>query len=61
MISKSPEKFWEYYEPYMGKGYFVFNEIILHGLSYFLLLSFSLDKQDNKSYCKSPQKLQYTC
>ncbi len=34
MISKSPEKFWEYYEPYMGKGYFVFNEIILHGLSY---------------------------
>ncbi len=34
VISKSPEKFWEYYESYMGKGYFVFNEIILHGLSY---------------------------
>lgn len=34
VISKSPEKFWEYYEPYMGKGYLVFNEIILHGLSY---------------------------
>ena len=34
VISKSPEKFWKYYEPYMGKGYFVFNEIILHGLSY---------------------------
>ena len=34
MISKAPEKFWKYYEPYMGKGYFVFNEIVLHGLSY---------------------------
>lgn len=34
VISKSPEKFWKYYESYMGKGYFVFNEIILHGLSY---------------------------
>lgn len=34
LISKSPEKFWKYYEPYMGKGYFVFNEIILQGLSY---------------------------
>lgn len=34
VISKSPEKFWKYYETYMGKGYLVFNEIILHGLSY---------------------------
>ncbi len=34
VISKSPEKFWKYYEPYMGKGYFVFNEIILYSLSY---------------------------
>ena len=34
VISKTPEKFWKYYEPYMGKGYFVFNEIVLHGLSY---------------------------
>ena len=34
VISKSPEKFWKYYEIYMGKGYLVFNEIILHGLSY---------------------------
>ena len=34
VISKSPEKFWEYYEPYLGKGYLIFNEIILHGLSY---------------------------
>ncbi len=34
VISKSPEKFWKYYETYMGKGYFVFNEIVLHGLNY---------------------------
>lgn len=34
VISKSPEKFWKYYKPYMGNGYHVFNEIILHGLSY---------------------------
>lgn len=34
VISKSPEKFWKYYELYMGKGYHVFNEIILHSLSY---------------------------
>ncbi|MCI9082763.1 MAG: hypothetical protein HFI70_10795 [Lachnospiraceae bacterium] len=34
VMSKSQEKFWEYYEPYMGKGYLVFNEIILHGFSY---------------------------
>ena len=34
VISKSPEKFWKCYETYMGKGYLVFNEIILHGLSY---------------------------
>ncbi|MCI8862816.1 MAG: hypothetical protein HFI20_10090 [Lachnospiraceae bacterium] len=34
VISKSPEKFWKYYELYMGNGYHVFNEIILHGLSY---------------------------
>lgn len=34
VVSKSPEKFMKYYETYMGKGYLVFNEIILHGLSY---------------------------
>lgn len=34
VISNSPEKFWKYYETYMGKRYHVFNEIILHGLSY---------------------------
>lgn len=30
---KFPERFWEYYEPYMGQGYYVFNEIILTGLA----------------------------
>ena len=34
MISKSPECFWIHYERYMGKGYLIFNEIILHGLTY---------------------------
>ncbi|WP_434311480.1 hypothetical protein [Hominifimenecus sp. rT4P-3] len=33
LCSKSPERFWEYYEPYMGQGYHVFNEIILTGLA----------------------------
>lgn len=33
LCCKSPERFWEYYEPYMGKGYHVFNEIILKGLA----------------------------
>lgn len=32
LCGKSPERFWEYYEPYMGQGYHVFNEIILTGL-----------------------------
>ena len=34
LCSKRPEEFWEYYNPYMGKGYTVFNEIILHGLAF---------------------------
>lgn len=33
LCGKSPERFWEYYEPYMGQGYYVFNEIILTGLA----------------------------
>ena len=33
LCGKSPEHFWEYYEPYMGRGYHVFNEIILTGLA----------------------------
>lgn len=33
LCGKSPEHFWEYYEPYMGQGYHVFNEIILTGLA----------------------------
>lgn len=32
LCGKSPKRFWEYYEPYMGRGYHVFNEIILSGL-----------------------------
>ena len=40
IISNHPELFWEYYSPYMGKNYTVFNEIILHGLT-FLPASFS--------------------
>ena len=31
LIKRSPEKFWEIYEKYMGKGYPVFNEFILEG------------------------------
>ena len=33
LCGKSPERFWEYFEPYMGQGYHVFNEIILTGLA----------------------------
>lgn len=33
LCCRSPERFWEYYEPYMGQGYHVFNEIILKGLA----------------------------
>ncbi len=33
LCCKSPGRFWEYYEPYMGRGYHVFNEIILRGLA----------------------------
>lgn len=32
LCGNSPEHFWEYYKPYMGQGYYVFNEIILTGL-----------------------------
>lgn len=31
LITKSPEKFWNIYEKYMGKGYPIFNEFILEG------------------------------
>ena len=34
IINQNPDMFWIYYEPYMGKGYVVFNEIILHGLAF---------------------------
>lgn len=33
LIKNSPEKFWNIYEEYMGKGYPLFNEFILEGLS----------------------------
>lgn len=33
LCCKAPERFWEYYEPYMEQGYYVFNEIILTGLA----------------------------
>lgn len=33
LCCKSPERFWECYESYMGQGYYVFNEIILTGLA----------------------------
>ena len=32
LIDKSPCSFWDYYKPYIGKGYHVFNEIILTSL-----------------------------
>lgn len=31
LIKRSPEKFWNIYEKYMGKGYPIFNEFILEG------------------------------
>ena len=34
VINQNPELFWSYYEPYMGKNYTIFNEIILHGLRF---------------------------
>lgn len=34
IIAKTPEVFWKRFEPYMGKGYHIFNEIILSGLGY---------------------------
>lgn len=33
LINKSPQNFWTYYKPYLGKGYHIFNEIILASLS----------------------------
>ena len=30
VIEEDPEYFWNCYQPYMGKNYYVFNEIILH-------------------------------
>lgn len=32
LINALPDVFWQIYKPYMGKGYYVFNEIILTGL-----------------------------
>ena len=31
LCCKYPERFWKIYEPYMGEGYYVFNELILKG------------------------------
>lgn len=33
LINESPQNFWTYYKPYIGKGYHIFNEIILASLS----------------------------
>lgn len=33
LCCKYPERFWELYEPYMGRGYYVFNELILKGFA----------------------------
>ena len=33
LINKSPQNFWTYYKTYLGKGYHIFNEIILASLS----------------------------
>ena len=33
LINKSPQNFWTYYKPYLGKGYHIFNEVILTSLS----------------------------
>ena len=40
VIKEDPEYFWNCYQPYMGKNYSVFNEIILHGFK-FLPVSYS--------------------
>ena len=34
LINKSPQNFWTYYKPYLGKEYHIFNEIILTSLLY---------------------------
>lgn len=34
IIEKNPDLFWQYYEPYMGKNYAIFNELILDALKY---------------------------
>ena len=34
IISTQPEYFWEFYLPYMGKNYAIFDELILHGLRF---------------------------
>ncbi len=34
LAGNSPDTFWQYFEPYMGMGYAVYNEIILTGLAH---------------------------
>lgn len=34
IICATPEVFWKYYSPYMGKNYAIFNELILHGFQF---------------------------
>lgn len=34
VITQNPEHFWDYYSDFLGKGYYVFNEVILDGLTY---------------------------
>ena len=48
LIKRSPEKFWNIYERYMGKGYPIFNELILEGF----------EKLDNKY---SDKIINYLC
>ncbi len=34
IINQNPDFFWSYYEPYMGKNYTIYNEIILDGMQF---------------------------
>lgn len=59
IISSEPEIFWEYYQKYMGQGFYLFNEIILDGFMHLpesysdLVIEYLIQDFDNNIFVRT--------
>ena len=59
IISSEPEKFWKYYQKYMGKGFYLFNEILLDGFTHLpesysdLVIEYLIQDFDNNIFVRT--------